>query len=91
MEKPKIIILIDYRSQFWLKSDYKESSFNVSALKENFSELGYEVQIIQFADFHRMRRYFYITILRDPIKRYISEFRHVERGGTWRNVCCNNQ
>lgn len=31
------------------------------------------------------RRYFYITLLRDPIPRYLSEFRHVQRGATWKN------
>lgn len=30
-------------------------------------------------------RYFYITLLREPISRYLSEFRHVQRGATWRN------
>lgn len=30
------------------------------------------------------RRYFYITLLRDPIARYLSEFRHVQRGATWK-------
>nr|CAD7427347.1 unnamed protein product [Timema monikensis] len=29
--------------------------------------------------------YFYITLLREPISRYLSEFRHVQRGATWRN------
>lgn len=36
------------------------------------------------------RRYFYITVLREPIVRYLSEFRHVQRGATWktsRHVC----
>lgn len=28
-------------------------------------------------------RYFYITLLRHPISRYLSEFRHVQRGATW--------
>ncbi|KAK3926817.1 Heparan-sulfate 6-O-sulfotransferase 1 [Frankliniella fusca] len=31
------------------------------------------------------RRYFYITLLREPISRYLSEFRHVQRGATWKN------
>ncbi|RZF43969.1 hypothetical protein LSTR_LSTR014745 [Laodelphax striatellus] len=31
------------------------------------------------------RRYFYMTLLREPISRYLSEFRHVQRGATWRN------
>lgn len=32
------------------------------------------------------RRYFYITLLREPIARYLSEFRHVQRGATWRGA-----
>ncbi|GLG99977.1 hypothetical protein R5R35_000458 [Gryllus longicercus] len=31
------------------------------------------------------RRYFYITLLREPVARYLSELRHVQRGATWRN------
>ncbi|KAG5673803.1 hypothetical protein PVAND_003820 [Polypedilum vanderplanki] len=31
------------------------------------------------------RRYFYITLLRSPIARYLSEYRHVQRGATWKN------
>jgi len=37
-----------------------------------------------------MRRYFYITFLRNPVNRYLSEFRHVQRGATWKtatNMC----
>lgn len=30
------------------------------------------------------RRYFYITFLRDPVRRYLSEFKHVQRGATWK-------
>ena len=29
------------------------------------------------------RRYFYITFLRDPVRRYISEWKHVARGAPW--------
>jgi len=35
-------------------------------------------------------RYFYFTILREPTARYLSEFRHVQRGATWKtstNMC----
>ncbi|KAG7168528.1 heparan-sulfate 6-O-sulfotransferase 2-like [Homarus americanus] len=32
------------------------------------------------------RRYFYITFLRNPVHRYLSEFRHVRRGATWKNT-----
>ncbi|XP_065562198.1 heparan-sulfate 6-O-sulfotransferase 2-like [Artemia franciscana] len=31
------------------------------------------------------RRKFYITILRDPLSRFLSEFRHVQRGATWKH------
>lgn len=32
------------------------------------------------------RRYFYITLLRQPVVRYLSEFRHVKRGATWKTA-----
>lgn len=28
-------------------------------------------------------RYFYFTVLREPVSRFISEYRHVKRGATW--------
>nr|CAG4651351.1 EOG090X0E58 [Simocephalus serrulatus]SVE94514.1 EOG090X0E58 [Simocephalus serrulatus] len=34
----------------------------------------------------KKRRYFFITVLRDPIHRYLSEFRHVQRGATWKSA-----
>ncbi|XP_061900238.1 heparan-sulfate 6-O-sulfotransferase 2 isoform X2 [Entelurus aequoreus] len=37
-----------------------------------------------------LRNYYYITILRDPVSRYLSEWRHVQRGATWKaslHVC----
>ena len=39
------------------------------------------------------RRYFYITILRDPVLRYLSEFKHVQRGATWKGSVhkCNGK
>ncbi|XP_054714898.1 heparan-sulfate 6-O-sulfotransferase 2-like [Uloborus diversus] len=32
------------------------------------------------------RRYFYITLLRDPVARFLSEYRHVQRGATWKTA-----
>lgn len=32
------------------------------------------------------RRYFYITLLREPVARYLSEYRHVKRGATWKDA-----
>jgi len=39
------------------------------------------------------RRYFYITYLRNPVDRYLSEWRHVQRGATWRTaeLKCGNR
>lgn len=30
-------------------------------------------------------RYFYISLIREPISRFLSEFKHVQRGATWKN------
>lgn len=42
---------------------------------------------------HRKRRFHYITILRDPVKRYLSEWKHVQRGATWKaaRLYCNGR
>ncbi|XP_064639171.1 heparan-sulfate 6-O-sulfotransferase 2-like isoform X2 [Lineus longissimus] len=42
---------------------------------------------------YRDRRYLYITIVRDPVDRYLSEWRNVERGATWKNaeLKCNGR
>ena len=36
---------------------------------------------------------FYITILRDPVNRFLSEYKHVQRGATWitSKFICNNK
>ena len=41
-------------------------------------------------DLFAIFRYFYATMVRDPIHRFLSEFRHVLRGATWkasRHMC----
>ncbi|XP_017558459.1 heparan-sulfate 6-O-sulfotransferase 3-B [Pygocentrus nattereri] len=32
----------------------------------------------------RKRNFYYITMLRDPVSRYLSEWKHVQRGATWK-------
>ncbi|XP_027029371.1 heparan-sulfate 6-O-sulfotransferase 1-B isoform X1 [Tachysurus fulvidraco] len=32
----------------------------------------------------KLRKFYYITLLRDPVSRYLSEWRHVQRGATWK-------
>ncbi len=48
--KRKLIILIDYRRQFWLKTTHKEANFNLSHLKEVFENLNYNVSMKQFCE-----------------------------------------
>ncbi|KAI1241785.1 hypothetical protein IHE44_0005276 [Lamprotornis superbus] len=33
---------------------------------------------------HTSRNFYYITMLRDPVSRYLSEWKHVQRGATWK-------
>ncbi|XP_076453559.1 heparan-sulfate 6-O-sulfotransferase 2-like [Babylonia areolata] len=42
---------------------------------------------------NKKRRYHYITLLRDPVSRFISEWQHVRRGATWKNTAlrCNGR
>lgn len=46
----KILILKDYRNQFWLKSNYKEESVNLPLLEKKFMNSGYEVFLRNYAD-----------------------------------------
>lgn len=34
--------------------------------------------------FAHCRNFYYITMLRDPVSRYLSEWKHVQRGATWK-------
>lgn len=54
-----------------LHADWTELT---SCVDEKLDELEYVVK----------RRYFYITLLREPVARFLSEFRHVQRGATWK-------
>lgn len=42
---------------------------------------------------HRARRYFYITLLRDPVSRYLSEWKHQRLGNHWKDakLYCNGK
>ena len=45
-----ILLLKDYKNQFWLKSNYKEESVDLRLLKDEFSMLGYNVILKNYAD-----------------------------------------
>jgi len=46
----KVLILVDYRGQFWLKTTYKEANFDLELLKSSFDELGWSTEIKAFSD-----------------------------------------
>lgn len=66
-----IIILIDYRGQFWLKATHKEANFDLPRLKEAFERLNYNVIIQKFCeiDFKRINyegHYIFYQSSEDP-------------------------
>ena len=42
------------------------------------------LSLLFFHFFPPNRKFYYITLLRDPVSRYLSEWRHVQRGATWK-------
>ncbi|XP_002932633.1 heparan-sulfate 6-O-sulfotransferase 2 [Xenopus tropicalis] len=63
-----------------LHADWTELTNCVPALLDNKKEIRQRPR----------RNFYYITILRDPVSRYLSEWRHVQRGATWKaslHVC----
>lgn len=50
MEMKNILILLDYRRQFWLTTIHKEANFDIHKLCDNFRRFGYEVLVKGFSD-----------------------------------------
>lgn len=77
-------------SETWLFSRY--STGWKCGLHAGWTSLS-ECVHIHFADDYRQRRYFYFTVLRDPVARYLSEYAHVGRGATWKDsyINCNGR
>lgn len=77
----------------WLFSRY--STGWACGLHSDWTELHGCIadKITQIEKIHRNRSFFYITILRDPVKRFLSEWKHVQRGATWRTstFSCNGK
>ena len=46
----KLLILTDYRDQFWLTTRHKQASFHLTEMATYFEAHGYEVSIKQFSD-----------------------------------------
>lgn len=79
-------------NETWLFSRY--STGWICGLHADFTELYVnncvENSLDKQSGTHKKRNYFYTTFLREPISRFISEFRHVQRGATWiqsKHVC----
>nr|CAG4647425.1 EOG090X0E58 [Megafenestra aurita]SVE92667.1 EOG090X0E58 [Megafenestra aurita] len=70
----------------WLFSRY--STGWKCGLHADWTELTdcVEGALDEYEGMAKRRRYFFITVLRDPIHRYLSEFRHVQRGATWKSA-----
>nr|CAG4638753.1 EOG090X0E58 [Cyclestheria hislopi] len=73
------------RNEQWLFSRY--STGWKCGLHADWTELTHCVDhaLDGYEGKTKKRRYFYITVLRDPVHRYLSEFRHVQRGATWKS------
>ncbi|MCL4131274.1 UNVERIFIED_CONTAM: hypothetical protein GTU68_023968, partial [Idotea baltica] len=82
-----------HSKETWLFSRY--STGWKCGLHADWTELTACVDyVMDEIDAHSVkRRYFYITFLREPIHRYLSEYRHVKRGATWKNTLlrCNGR
>ena len=48
--------------------------------------LTYIIAILSYNCFCLCRNFYYITMLRDPVSRYLSEWKHVQRGATWKTA-----
>lgn len=74
------------RKENWLFSRY--STGWKCGLHADWTELTscVDSELNKIEDNNVKRRYFYITIIRHPVARYLSEFRHVQRGATWKGA-----
>ncbi|XP_034116838.1 heparan-sulfate 6-O-sulfotransferase 1 isoform X1 [Drosophila albomicans] len=83
-----------HRNENWLFSRY--STGWKCGLHADWTELTscVDVELDKNEGETAKRRYFYISLLREPISRYMSEYRHVRRGATWkgsRHWCLGRQ
>ncbi|XP_027674194.2 heparan-sulfate 6-O-sulfotransferase 1 isoform X1 [Caretta caretta] len=50
----------------------------------NLETCGEILTLLKTVAKFQLRKFYYITLLRDPVSRYLSEWRHVQRGATWK-------
>lgn len=73
-----------YKSKYWLFSRY--STGWACGLHADWTRLQFctENALNKLEKVKLRRRYFFITLLREPVARFLSEYGHVRRGATWR-------
>ncbi|XP_043347723.1 heparan-sulfate 6-O-sulfotransferase 1 isoform X1 [Dermochelys coriacea] len=50
----------------------------------NLETCGEILTLLKTVAKFQLIKFYYITLLRDPVSRYLSEWRHVQRGATWK-------
>ena len=72
------------RSKYWLFSRY--STGWICGLHADWTQLNFcaDDALNRIEKVKLKRRYFFITLLREPVARFLSEWTHVRRGATWR-------
>lgn len=45
-----ILLIVDYRNQFWLKTEYKEQSVDLKLVRKEFERLGYKAELKSYND-----------------------------------------
>lgn len=92
-KKKKRCDCLTSKKTIWLFSRY--STGWICGLHADWTELNTCVEdaMNKKEKIRRTRKYHYITILRDPVKRYLSEWKHVQRGATWKDakLFCNGR
>ncbi|KAL3848443.1 hypothetical protein ACJMK2_019300 [Sinanodonta woodiana] len=85
-KKKKRCDCLTKKNTIWLFSRY--STGWACGLHADWTELKECVEdaMNRKEGFTRKRRYYFISIFRDPVKRFLSEWKHVRRGATWKTA-----
>jgi len=82
--------LKDYLLLHSLSDKSNESKRVLSRVLTNFAVF---TMFVNCKFFSVLCRYVYFTFLRDPVSRFLSEYKHVQRGATWKGakLKCNGK
>ncbi|XP_067943988.1 heparan-sulfate 6-O-sulfotransferase 2-like isoform X2 [Watersipora subatra] len=72
------------QKRYWLFSRYSTGwKCGLHADYTELTECLNSGKLNELEEETRQRRYYYVSVLRDPAKRFISEWQHVSRGASW--------